>query len=92
MADAIVLVDVASGKVNEAAKAIAEIAGVREVYSVAGDVDLVAVVGARDHDGLTDIIPGGIAKVEGVTRTRTLMAFKTYSGNELNAAYELGLD
>lgn len=90
--DAIVLIDVTSGKVNEAAQAITEIHGVREVYSVAGDVDLVAVVSAADHDGLTEIIPGGIAKIDGVTRTRTLMAFKTYSGREMDAAYELGLD
>ncbi|OZG69499.1 Lrp/AsnC family transcriptional regulator [Bifidobacterium eulemuris] len=92
MTNAIVLIDVASGKVNEVAQAIADIPGVREVYSVAGDIDLVAVVSAADHDALTDVIPGGIAKVDGVTRTRTLMAFKTYSGKEMAAAYELGLD
>lgn len=92
MANAIVLIDVESGKVNEAAQAVAEIRGVREVYSVAGDIDMVAVVNAVDHDELTDIIPGGIAKVEGVTRTRTLMAFKTFSGKDMAAAYDLGLD
>lgn len=92
MADAIVLIDVEAGRVSEAAKTIADIPGVREVYSVAGDIDLVAVVGAKGHDGLADLIPDGIAKVPGVTHTRTLMAFKTYSGKELNAAYELGLD
>lgn len=92
MTNAIVLIDVTSGKVNEAAQAITEIHGVRAVYSVAGDVDLVAVVAADDSDSLTDIIPGGIAKVDGVTRTRTLMAFQAYSGKEMNAAYDLGLD
>lgn len=92
MTNAIVLIDVESGKVNEAAQAVAEIRGVREVYSVAGDIDLVAVVNAGDHDELTDIIPGGIAKVDGVRRTRTLMAFKTFSGKDMAAAYDLGLD
>lgn len=92
MTNAIVLIDVESGKVNEAAQAVAEIPGVREVYSVAGDIDLVAVINAGDHDELTDIIPGGIAKVDGVTRTRTLMAFKTFSGRDMAAAYDLGLD
>ncbi|MBM6700210.1 Lrp/AsnC family transcriptional regulator [Bifidobacterium pullorum subsp. saeculare] len=90
--NAIVLINVAAGKVNEAAQALTEIHGVREVYSVAGDVDLVVVVAAKDHDELTDIIPGGIAKVDGVTRTRTLMAFQAYSGKEMSAAYDLGLD
>ena len=92
MTNAIVLIDVEGGKANEAARAVAEIRGVREVYSVAGDIDLVAVINADDIDQLTEIIPGGIAKVEGVTRTRTLMAFKTYSSKDEAAAYDLGLD
>ena len=46
MTNAIVLIDVESGKANEAARAVAEIRGVREVYSVAGDIDLVAVINA----------------------------------------------
>ena len=82
MTNAIVLIDVESGKANEAA----------EVYSVAGDIDLVAVINADDIDQLTEIIPGGIAKVDGVTRTRTLMAFKTFSSRDEAAAYDLGLD
>ena len=92
MTNAIVLIDVESGKANEAARAVAEIRGVREVYSVAGDIDLVAVINADDIDQLTEIIPGGIAKVDGVTRTRTLMAFKTFSSRDEASAYDLGLD
>ena len=87
MTNAIVLIDVESGKANEAARAVAEIRGVREVYSVAGDIDLVAVINADDIDQLTEIIPGGIAKVDGVTR-----AFKTFSSRDEAAAYDLGLD
>jgi len=60
--------------------------------AVAGDIDLVAVINADDIDQLTEIIPGGIAKVDGVTRTRTLMAFKTFSSRDEAAAYDLGLD
>lgn len=92
MSDAIVLIDVEPAKIGEAAQAVAEIDGVREVYSVAGDVDLVAVVNAREGQGLDTIIPGGITKVDGVLRTRTLMAFKTYASRDLDAAYDLGLD
>lgn len=92
MADAIVLISAEPQKINEAAQTIVEIAGVKDVYSVAGDIDLVAVVSAAEFDDLTDIIPGGIAKVEGVLSTQTLMAFKTYSRNEIKAAFELGLD
>lgn len=92
MSNAIVLIDVESGKASQAAQKVAEIPCVREVYSVAGDVDLVAIVHADDADGLTEIIPDGIAQVEGVLQTHTLMAFRAYSGKDLAAAFELGLD
>ncbi|MFT8357375.1 MAG: Lrp/AsnC ligand binding domain-containing protein [Bifidobacterium aquikefiri] len=92
MADAIVLISAESQKINEVAQSIVEIPGVKDVYSVAGDIDLVAVVSAAAFDDLTDIIPGGIAKVDGVLSTQTLMAFKTYSRKEMKAAFELGLD
>jgi DNA-binding Lrp family transcriptional regulator len=92
MVDAIVMVNAESNKINDAAQAIVEIDGVKDVYSVAGDIDLVAVVSTPAFEDLTTIIPGGIAKVDGVLNTQTLMAFKTYSDKELSAAFDLGLD
>ena len=59
---------------------------------MAGEVDLVAVVSTPHFDGLTDIIPGGIAKVDGVLGTQTLMAFRQYSSSDEAAAYDLGVD
>lgn len=92
MSDAIVLITVKIGTANEVAQTIADLEGVSEVFSVAGDWDLVAVVRANEQVGLTDIVPGGIAKVEGVENTRTLMAFKTFSKQDLSTAYDIGLD
>lgn len=56
MADAIVLITTQADKVSEAAKKIVEIPGVKDVYSVAGDVDLVAIVSADDFDDLSTIL------------------------------------
>ncbi|GAA6122122.1 Lrp/AsnC ligand binding domain-containing protein [Bifidobacterium psychraerophilum] len=92
MVDAIVLINAEPNSINEAAQSIVEIEGVKDVYSVAGDIDLVAVISTKAFDDLTTVIPGGIAKVDGVLSTQTLMAFKTYSDKDINAAYELGLD
>ena len=86
------LINTEANKVSEAAQAIVEIDGVKDVYSVAGEVDLVAVVSTPHFDGLTDIIPGGIAKVDGVLGTQTLMAFRQYSSSDEAAAYDLGVD
>ncbi|MEE1295671.1 MAG: Lrp/AsnC ligand binding domain-containing protein [Bifidobacterium sp.] len=92
MADAIVLITAESDMIGEAAKKIVELPGVKDVYSVAGDVDLVAVVSTDSFDDLTAVIPDGIAKVKGVAATQTLMAFRTYSKEDDEAAFDLGGD
>ncbi|MCH4850824.1 Lrp/AsnC family transcriptional regulator [Bifidobacterium pseudolongum] len=92
MADAIVLITTESDMVSEAAKRIVELDGVQDVYSVAGDVDLVAVVSTDHFEDLTSVIPEGIAKVDGVVGTQTLMAFRTYSREDEQAAFDLGGD
>lgn len=92
MSDAIVLIDVEAGSATKVARQIADLAGVREVYSVAGEVDLVAVVHANQGESIAKIIPDGIAAIPGVLRTQTLIAFKTYSKHQMDAAYDLGLD
>lgn len=50
MITAFVLVHVAADHIPEAARAIADLDGVAEVYSCAGDVDLIAVVKVREHE------------------------------------------
>ena len=92
MADAIVLITTEADRISEAAQHIVELDGVKDVYSVAGDVDLVAVVSAPAFDDLARVIPDGIAKVAGVTATKTLMAFRQYSAGDEAAAYDLGMD
>jgi DNA-binding Lrp family transcriptional regulator len=65
---------------------------VSEVYSVAGEFDLVAIVRVANHDDLAKVIPGGIAKVEGVARTETLIAFQVFSAHDLERLFSLGFD
>ena len=92
MLTAIVLIDSDAARIPEVAAAIAEISGVSEVYSVTGEVDLVAMVRVREHDDLADVIADKISKVEGVLRTQTYIAFRTYSQHDLEQAFSLGLE
>ncbi|MCH4159467.1 MAG: Lrp/AsnC ligand binding domain-containing protein [Bifidobacterium minimum] len=92
MADAVVLITTEADKISQAAQSIVELKGVSDVYSVAGDVDLVAIVSTPDFGDLTSIIPEGIAKVDGVVSTQTLMAFRQYSTRDEAAAFDLGVD
>jgi DNA-binding Lrp family transcriptional regulator len=89
---AVVLIQCEIDEIAEAAQAIAEIDGVSEVYSVAGEVDLVAIVRVAEHDDLAKVIPGGIAKVSGVERTETLIAFQVYSQHELERLFSIGFE
>jgi len=87
---AVVLIQCEIDGIPEAAQTIAEVEGVSEVYSVAGEFDLVAIVRVANHDDLATVIPGGIAKVEGVARTETLIAFQVYSKHDLERLFSIG--
>jgi DNA-binding Lrp family transcriptional regulator len=89
---AVVLVQCEIDEIAEAAQEIADIDGVSEVYSVAGEFDLVAIVRVAAHDDLARVIPGGIARVEGVARTETLIAFQVYSRHDLDRLFSVGFD
>lgn len=92
MITAIVLVETSVDSIPEVAQQIADLNGVSEVYSVTGDVDLVALVRVSEHDRLADVIADQLSKVPGVRSTRTYLAFRTYSRHDLEAAFSIGLD
>ena len=89
---AVVLIQCDIDEISEAAEAIADLSGVSEVYSVAGEFDLVAIVRVNEHDDLAKVIPGGISKVEGVERTETLIAFQVYSKHDLERMFSIGFE
>jgi DNA-binding Lrp family transcriptional regulator len=88
---AIVLVHVEADRIPEVAEAISALTGVSEVYSVTGDADLIAMVRVREHEELADVIADRISKVDGIRRTETHIAFRTYSRHDLDAAFSLGV-
>ena len=92
MITAIVMVTAATDRIPEVAQALADLAGVSEVYSVAGDVDLVTIVRVREFDEIADVIAGKIDKVDGVIDTETHIAFRAYSRHDLEAAFAIGFD
>jgi DNA-binding Lrp family transcriptional regulator len=89
---AVVLIQCEIDEIPEAAQAISSIEGVSEVYSVAGEFDLVAIVRVGNHEDLASVIPGGIAKVEGVARTETLIAFQVFSRHDLDRLFAIGFE
>jgi DNA-binding Lrp family transcriptional regulator len=87
---AIVLIDCATDSIPEVAETLASLNGVSEVYSVAGHVDLIAMVRVREFDEIAEVIAGSISKVVGVINTETHIAFRAYSQHDLEEAFAIG--
>lgn len=92
MVTAVVLIKAQTDRVTALAEQMAELKGVSEVFSVAGQYDLVALVRVRENEDLARVISDRMRKLPGITSSETLIAFKVYSRKDLEAAFSLGLD
>jgi DNA-binding Lrp family transcriptional regulator len=88
---AIVFVQADVDRIPEVAEEIAALDGVSEVYSVTGDLDLIALIRVRQHDEIAEVVADRLNKVAGVLSTQTHIAFRAYSQHDLEAAFSLGL-
>jgi DNA-binding Lrp family transcriptional regulator len=90
MVSALILINIERDKINDVAEALIGINGVTEVYSVAGQYDLVAVVRVRNNEDLADVVTSKILQIEGITRSETLIAFRVFSRHDLEAMFSIG--
>lgn len=87
---AIVLINVERAKVDDVAQRLLELDGVAEVFSVAGQYDLVALLRTQTNEQIADLVTTRIVDVPHITRTQTLMAFKAFSRSDLGAMFSIG--
>jgi DNA-binding Lrp family transcriptional regulator len=92
MLTAIVLIQGERTALPATAEALTNVPGVAEVYSVAGDYDLVAIVRVKEHEQLAEVVTKHLLPMEGIVRTNTLIAFKAYSRADLERIWEIGLE
>lgn len=92
MITAIVFVNADVARIPEVAEELSTIDGVSEVYSVTGQIDLIALVRVRTHDDIASVVADRVNKVAGVTSTETHIAFRAYSKHDLESTFSLGLD
>ena len=92
MITAIVLVKADPKSIPESAARLAGIDGVSRVYSVSGDWDLVALVEVTDYDAVARVVTEQFPDVPGVLRTQTLTAFRAYSKEDLQQAWDIGIE
>ncbi|HEX6233021.1 MAG TPA: Lrp/AsnC ligand binding domain-containing protein [Jiangellaceae bacterium] len=92
MITAIVFVQAEVARIPEVAEQIAALDGVSEVYSVTGEIDLIAMIRVRQHEQIAEVVADRLNKVPGVLGTETHIAFRAFSSHDLEAAFALGLD
>jgi len=92
MVSALVLIECEKSVINPTAQALADLKGITEVYSVAGRVDLVAVIRVPDSDSLAEIVTDKMLKIPGILRTETLIAFRVFSKHDLESMFSIGID
>lgn len=92
MVSAIVLVECEKAKINPIAEALADVPGITEVYSVAGRVDLVAVVRVANNERLAEVVTSQMLRISGIVRTETLIAFRVFSRHDLEQMFSIGVE
>lgn len=92
MITTIVLIRVEPARIPEAAKMLAGVDGVSEVYSVSGEWDLVAIVRVAEYDQIARVVTEVFPMVPGIQRTQTLTAFRAYSRGDLQQAWDIGVE
>jgi DNA-binding Lrp family transcriptional regulator len=91
METAFVLIDVESGKVPDVVSELNKLPQVTEVYSIAGEHDILAKLKFAEIRSLGELVPKKIQKIGGIRRTITLLTFEThkYVNFDLSAGHKL---
>ena len=92
MVTALVLLNVERSKINAVAEKIADMKGITEVYSIAGQYDLAAVVRVKTNEDLADVVTKRMLAVTGITKSETLIAFQVYSKHDLDSMFAIGFE
>ncbi len=90
MITAFVMMNAERDRIAQVPDELLKITGVTEVYSVAGDYDLVATVRVKQAEDLAKVVREQFVKVRGITRTMTLIAFRCYSNYDLEHMFSIG--
>jgi DNA-binding Lrp family transcriptional regulator len=90
MVTALCFITVEPSRVNDVGSEIARVPQVKTVYSVTGQLDIVAIIEVPDVEAVATVVTDGIATIPGVSTTETHIAFRTYRPDDLAAGFSLG--
>ncbi|OYT45829.1 Lrp/AsnC family transcriptional regulator [Candidatus Bathyarchaeota archaeon] len=76
---AFVLINAEIGSEGEVLKALREVEGVKEAYSVYGVYDIIAKIEADSMDKLKDVVTWRIRRLDKVRSTLTMIVIESFS-------------
>jgi DNA-binding Lrp family transcriptional regulator len=87
---AIILIEAERQAMARLGGELADVDGVAEAYSVTGEWDFVAIVRVREPEQLASLVTERLARVDGIKRTHTMVAFEVFSQHDLDALFSIG--
>jgi len=90
MVTAIVLTNCEREHINDVSQQLLSFKGVTEVFSVAGQYDLVAILRVQNNEQIAELVTEHLRGIEGIAHTQTLMAFKVFSKFDLENMFSIG--
>lgn len=90
MTHAVVLIKADRTAMSTLGERLADVEGVSEAYSVTGEWDYAAIVRVAEHEDLAGLVTGRLAKLDGIERTYTMVAFQVFSRHDLEALFSVG--
>jgi DNA-binding Lrp family transcriptional regulator len=87
---AVVLIQAERAALPTLGGALAELDGVAEAYSVTGEWDFVAVLRVHETGDLAELVTSRLARLDGIVRTYTMVAFEAFSRHDLEAMFSIG--
>jgi DNA-binding Lrp family transcriptional regulator len=90
MTHAIVLIEAEREAISTLGGELADVAGVAEAYSVTGEWDFVAMLRVRNPEEVAEVVTGRFARLAGIRRTHTMVAFEVFSKHDLEALFSIG--
>jgi len=91
MIQAVILINVERASIPKTAEALLAIEGIREVFSVTGEYDLVAMVRVKEYDNLATVVTEKLAQISTITHTTTMVAFKVFNQEDIEASFNIGV-
>ena len=89
MVTGIALVTVERKMLRQATEALLQIPGVTEVYTVAGEYDLVVMIRVSTNAELSDVVANKMTRdIPGITHTRTMISLQADAKVDLCTFYD----